>query len=98
MRIDIAAQTLERLAPLQDKLDTGELPFQALVQRAGAEAVRPQTIHTETVQIDIGSQQAIVALEAPRLGEQGAVLGNQTVTAEDDVGCRFADAGRGIDV
>ena len=33
-----------------------------------------------------------------RLGEQRAVLGDEAVAAEDEVGGRFADAARGVDV
>ena len=43
-------------------------------------------------------QQRVVALEARRLGQQRAVLGDQAMAAEDDVGRRFADAAGGVDV
>ena len=57
--------------------------------RVVAEAVGLLPVVAQAVEVDVGAQQTFVALEARRLGQQRAVLGDQAVAAEDDVGGRF---------
>ena len=63
-----------------------------------AEAVGAQAVDAQAVEVDVGDQQRVVAPKALRLGQERAVLGDQAVAAEDDIGGRFLDAAGGVDV
>src|SRR5208283_2367802 len=59
-----------------------------------AEAIGAQPIDLEPVEIDIDDPQDILSLEPRRVIEDGAVLGDQAMAAEDDIRRRFMDAAR----
>ena len=87
-----------RLAAVQRERHAREVAAGADVQRGVAEAVGADAVGAQAVEVDVGDQQRVVALEALRLGQQRAVLGDEAVAAEDDVGGRFPDAAGGVDV
>ena len=74
--------------------------FALSVQRVNGvtEAVGTDTVGTEPIVIYVGDQQRPFPLEALRLGQQRAVLGNEAMPAEDHIGRRFPHAARSIGI
>ena len=58
----------------------------------------PRALDAQALDVHVDHDQLAVAPEALPLGEQDAVLGDQQVAAEDEVGRRLVDAGVGVDV
>ena len=61
-----------------------------------AKAVRARPVAVESFDVDVGDQQRFVALKARRFRQQGAVLGDQAMAAEDEVGRRFVNAATSV--
>ena len=73
--------------PLQRvNVDAAEFALQARASVPRRRSCRLSAIGAQAIEIDVGDWQMLVALEARRLGQQLAVLRDQAVAAEDDVG------------
>ncbi len=68
-----------------------------VVDRVGERGL-PRALDAQALHVDVGHDQLAVPPEALPLGEQHAVLGDQQVAAEDEVGRGLVDARVGVDV
>ena len=69
-----------------------------LALRRVAERVLPHPLLRQPLEIDFRADQLRLILEALRLGQDVAVLGDQRVAVPREIGGRFADAGRRVRV
>src|SRR5262245_24785756 len=75
-----------------------EVAFLTASRQGVVECARPQAVNQQTVDIDIGDEQLLLAVEPLRLRQDVAVLRDQAMPAEDHVGGRFVDSTRRIDI
>ena len=68
-----------------------------VVDRVGERGL-PRALDAQPLHVHVGHDHLAVPAEALALGEQDAVLGDQQVAAEDEVGRGLVDAGVGVDV
>ena len=70
----------------------------AQLARGVVEARHADPLLDEPLEIDVGHDQLLVGGEACRFGEQPAVFVHHPVAIPGQVGCRFAGAGRRIQI
>ena len=62
------------------------------------ERVLPQALDREPLRVDVAEHEVALALEPLAFGEKDAVLRDDQMAVEDDVGGRLVDSGVGVDV
>ena len=76
---------------------TYRYPGAAAVHGVGERGLA-RALDAQALDVDVGRDELPVAAEALALGQQHAVLGDQQVPAEDQVGRRLVDSGVGVGV